>query len=139
MFEVVHCFICCWHEPALDGGFCHDLFFYNIQKSLNNCNKVSTNAFFLRECSIVYVFIIFYSEFLIIPYIYHSSDPFYSRCNFFIFHCYGMQQLVGVNYAFDCCVTLWLWVPEIFDRPSNVIIYVSFSCCQDMLGKFWLD
>lgn len=107
MFEVVHCFIRCWHETVLDGGFCDDLFFYNIQKSLNNCNKVSTNVF-LRECSIVHIFIIFYSEFLIIPYIYHSKDPFYSRCNFFIFHCYGMQQLVGVNYVFDCCVTLIL-------------------------------
>ena len=62
IFDVTHCFLCCWQETASESNFSDDSFpFYNIHDSLKKCN-LSANVLFWSKCNIVHVFVVFYSE-----------------------------------------------------------------------------
>ena len=141
MFEVAHCFLCCWQETASGSGFGDDYFpFYKIQKSLNKCN-LSTNVLFWSNCNIVHVSVVFYFE---CPFRVNASLSFaVKECNSLLS---WIMSLIVVWFSiviwswpvanFLCCNILFEFLPNVSDCP-RIVIFLVFESCQDVLGNFF--
>ena len=113
MFEVAHCFLCCWQETASGSGFGDDSFpFYKIQKSLNKCN-LSTNVLFWSNCNIVHVSVVFYFE-----------CPF--RVN------------ASLSFAVKECNSLLSWIMSLIVLCFSIVIW-SWSVASSYAVKYFLS